>query len=506
MTSPSSPLTNTPSFISSQNSNSPTTPRTKKLTKTLSSPISRHHLYRKCTKEYNTTTPVKRKITLYSNNLSPSVQTSSTSPADLEKQKAMTVEHAYMRIQIFYVTVVSLYQLAKRTNGTIRENLAVKIYGARLQHGQGQSGMHAAHVSAGAGLSDRLKKILTEEILDEKEITPKKKNILLNRGFNEEQLGQLIDLTVDPSAFLQFFYEIWPSQGRQPESILENTDVGVVTSGTTTEVPRIVNLVCDKRLENVVRNTMCDLYTEVLQGILTPEEATIRYHGMVKKHFETAIPNIEQRISDLKTYAENLKFFNGYSKQRPTNDDSWEVIITALIATKRRLRANNHKGSPTVLFKNIGNLFQKSKKIKTSELILKIKTRVKEKYDQIIEQVQEKKEKLEQVLQFTICENRGTVLPNFELLKRTNYSAPENQEPKDPPKKRSISSSVSTDETPNETASGSATEGAQETPIITEIQNISFAAAPELSNVKNRKKQLLMTGEEGENSAPTASS
>lgn len=361
--------------------------------------------------------------------MAPSVQNESPSK-DIIHLKGMVAQHAYMRIQLFYMCALSLEKLALRSDGTTR-NIEVKIAAARLQCGQGTDGTHAAHSNAAAGASDNLKKLLIQEILDDQFYTPQKRKMLMSRGFSEEDLTQLLNLTTDESAFLELFYQIWPSYARQPESINEDTEGHIITSGTTTEVPRIVNLVCDKRLENAIRPIICDLYARIMKGDISPEDATKEFHSIVKNHFMTATTNIEQRITDLKTYTHHLRILKA-RRITPGHEQEWLKTMEETVQLKRKLQENVDPGTPNVLFKHVGGIFQHNRRNSAGDIILSVKTRLKEHYDEIVRQASEQAERLEQLLMFTKSQENGTKLPDLDLLKNMDSRNPANAEPIQP--------------------------------------------------------------------------
>lgn len=449
----------------------------------------KHAPHRSCKKLSSTPRTNHRIVSPHSANLSPSLQ---ADPAQsIMQQRMLTRHHAEMRIQIFYMCALYINGLGVRSDETQRK-VEVAIGHARLQCGQGSNGNHAAHDNAAAGGYDNLKQLFMQEVITEKLFTDKKKKFLLERGFSEETFLQLIALSTDESAFQQFFNYIWNSRNNEPAPVFEGTPTENYANATT-ELPRTLNLVCDKRLENYIRPIVCNLYKSIMlkdkksEEYVSPEEATEIYKALVKGHFETAIPKIEQRLADMDAYIINLTILR--EKKYLRNDkEKWVKLIDETANIKKGLSKNIHDGVPKVEFKGVGYLFEKTKETSTDDLVLSVKTKLQDYYEKIKTQVDAKKEMLNQLLQFTKDESEGTIIPPFELYKRVkNNQSFEEIDLPNPRLKRQENSSITSSQS---TSSSKATEPLSQIENTKKRDTQALTPAFDVENVENMSSSL----------------
>lgn len=194
------------------------------------------------------------------------------------------VQHAYMRIQTFALTVVGLYGIAKRSDGTFRV-MDIEVDPAPLQVGRGsRSGphkYHGSHDNATSGLHLKgFREALIQEIINEGgEITPRKKRLLKAKKFTEEQFAELLKNS-DEKSVRAIFDLVWPIDTKKPHTVFTGTQTDI-NLNTTTEASILVNLGIDKHIERH-RDEICELYLKITCEAITQEEACAEYCTLIK--------------------------------------------------------------------------------------------------------------------------------------------------------------------------------------------------------------------------------
>ena len=133
----------------------------------------------------------RRKIFSYKSNATASIDVKS-----IHHLETSVKEHAGLRIQLFYIKALALWQKATRTQGSPAKP-RVWVDRARAQGGRSTvKGVHAAHADANAGLTEDRRTLILEELFTEQRITPIKKKLLKTLGFTKtdvENIQEWID-------------------------------------------------------------------------------------------------------------------------------------------------------------------------------------------------------------------------------------------------------------------------------------------------------------------------
>ena len=202
-------------------------------------------------------------------------------------------EHAYLRIQIFHAVATKLEGWAKRSNGTVTD-VDVRVGRATKQDGQGTREMHAAHANAAAGLRDDLKERYIKQIVGEG-VTPVKAAFFSRiRNMQSDDLENLKQHQFNETYVREAVEKIWPGN-----SALSGTDFEDQINATD-RLPRALNLGCDLTLEKAIRPFVADLMKQVMQGGLTPKQATDQYVQAIQTHFAAKIEEITEKLKGLK--------------------------------------------------------------------------------------------------------------------------------------------------------------------------------------------------------------
>lgn len=244
----------------------------------------KHNLKRKAESDFVFKTG--RKISRYEDNLAPSV----SKVTDLVEG---ILEHAHLRLQIFFAVASELEGVAKRTNGDTTD-VKVWIGQAIKQDGQGTRQEHAAHSNAASGQSDNLKEHYIKQIVDEG-ITPVKANVLSRiRNMPDSVLAKLQKNHVDEEFVRNCIEMNW-----QGNSVIADTELEDKINATD-KLPRALNLGCDLVLEKAIRPIVAELMTKVMKGELTPIDASNLYTSAIQDHFFTQLKKITSQIKELK--------------------------------------------------------------------------------------------------------------------------------------------------------------------------------------------------------------
>lgn len=214
-------------------------------------------------------------------------------------------EHAYMRVQLFALSIIAVFGLAKRSGDKQDRNLSILIGPAYRQAGMGVTPFPACHMHLAAGYIDNLRDHIMNELKLEVEVSPKKKVLLENKGFSQEDWDYLQKHNFDTVAVSTLFRMRWPKIQNSNSSVLYRTKV-CWTLNSTTKLPRIINLVCDKGLESLIRNELPELYSSAMQMKESKESLIERFTTLVRDYFQNAISIVAKRESIAVKYQESL--------------------------------------------------------------------------------------------------------------------------------------------------------------------------------------------------------
>ena len=205
-----------------------------------------------------------------------------------EDLKEAIIEHAHLRIQLFYLSAMALYKRALRSDGSVSD-VKVRVTGATMQISQGNRENHAAHASAAASTVDNLKELIILQIQKEA-LTPLKSKLLSTMGLSEQDLNT-IDQKRDDIKFIKKMIDThWPHESLLAGSVTE------LTLNTTNNLPASLNLGCDLSLEKKIRPLIAEIIALTLKGQLEPQEATLRYVTAVQEHFKEKIAHIQNQL------------------------------------------------------------------------------------------------------------------------------------------------------------------------------------------------------------------
>jgi hypothetical protein len=234
----------------------------------------------------NVVSKKKRVISSYVENKAPSV-------SKVNNLTDGIMEHAHLRLQMFYVVAIELAGVAKRTNGDIT-NINTWVGRATKQDGQGTRQEHAAHSNAAAGLSDDLKENYIQQIIDDG-ITPVKASFLSRiRKISDQDLVELHNNHTDSKFVRDIVDMVW-----QGNSAIAGTELEDQINATD-KLPRSLNLQCDLPLEKSIRPYIAELMSSIMKGELEPRGATTLYTKAIQDHFEVKIKEISKKIKALK--------------------------------------------------------------------------------------------------------------------------------------------------------------------------------------------------------------
>lgn len=232
-------------------------------------------------------------------------------------------EHAYLRIQVFSVLLVTFCGMARRSDPTKQRNLLLRIQAAYLQVGKAtnfkEHKYDGSHFNAGSGLIDGIRDVLIEEISIDREITPLKKQFLLNKGFTEEIFAELARNGFTKESINEMFNRVWPVC----KSILFNTETDQLINGTT-ELLKIINLTIDKALEKVLRPRMLELLEKIAKEELPPStqpcsefepliNATKEFHKIIVDFFILFQKTINKLCQLLQQYDQEFQKLDDYT-------------------------------------------------------------------------------------------------------------------------------------------------------------------------------------------------
>lgn len=361
----------------------------------------------------------RRQVFSSTRNLTPSVQSNCSAKNPLDPE--MVIQHAYLRIQLLYIEAVARQGLGIRNDESKQEALNVTVSHARKQGGEGSKGNHAAHANAASGLADNMRDLICSQIQKEKQVTPKKRNIILHAARNCTE--KHLELLTSSDDMETIFNSIWPKRYAE-ESLLESSRFHNIAN-TTHELPAALNLQCDSPLEQVIRPDVATLFRKVMFNELTPQAATQEYVNMILVHFDNVIPEIMASIANIEKYsAEWSTTFH--------SDNLDKLTETALKELEKKLMVLK---DPEQIQTPISNWIPPE-----SKNIFKINIRFLEKARQRIEKgvsnegfsswftknqpkAQKEISKIlsltKNILNYCEWEKKGTRLPEFEMLSGT---------------------------------------------------------------------------------------
>lgn len=311
----------------------------------------------------------------------------------------MVREHAFTRMQHFAAECIARWGIAVSSRGDSGEDLKVSIRGARLQGSQGSYGRHAAHSNAAAGVVDNeLENLYARTVIDG--MTPMKKQVFRVLGLSLEDIKELRKNHKDEDLVLTIFKKIVEINKDKKYSILGGTDIEQQTNATT-ELPPLLNLVCDAGLEKTVRPTVAEFYKKVMLAELTPEEACLKYCDLIQDHFSKTIQALDERIKLIKDYWKLTKKINAsvHTSQLLEMTKIKKLLETAMPGVPRADLNMNYK---YVNAAKKGKVAKQGKRTITAKWIKSIRNQKIAKYQLLRD--------------WCIWEKEGTQVPNLDLL------------------------------------------------------------------------------------------
>lgn len=389
----------------------------------------------------------RRKIFSYKSNATASVDLES-----ITHLETAVKEHAGLRIQLFYIKALALWQKASRTAGSPAK-LQVWVDRARTQGGRSKvKGVHAAHADANAGLTDDRRTLIVEELLTEQRITPIKKKLLTTIGFTEidvENIQEWIDgETLSDHRFFDDLQERFDKidrlfQSRWPQlSLLEGSQVEV-TASATTALPRTLNLQCDKGLEIATRPQAALLYKKCMQGKLSPKEISIEYVKLVQTHFCKVQQNLHNAIKKFENFtihAKKIFLQESVQKHSPKSLDKNLKKIQSLWMHLQTYKL----GVPKMVLPLSERYFLRggdgTKREQTLSRLSTLRTR-KVTLDGLEAEWNKYKQLLQELLDYATWEKEGSLLPDLRAMVR--YTSPQSKKIRTPTKEEILEMSWS---------------------------------------------------------------
>lgn len=223
--------------------------------------------------------------------------TTSTQPDDYNNLSRLISQHTYERMQKVLEGAIAVFGVARTSQGHVN-GLEVGLGPARIQVGQGNNELDAAHQNAAPGLEDNLRECLINET-NKNGVTPVKKGLLLRKRFSEDALNELNQNRGNIKIITKIFDTIWPKSSR---SIIEGSVCESELCGATTLLPADYNRIVDKGLEDRVRRVLEGLYFSAYIGKLDPETFTRVCYQIFKGHYRLIISKLQNRITHLNRY------------------------------------------------------------------------------------------------------------------------------------------------------------------------------------------------------------
>lgn len=311
----------------------------------------------------------------------------------------MVREHAFTRMQHFASECIARWGIAVSSTGDSGEDLNVLIRGARLQGSQGSYGRHAAHSNAAAGVVDNeLENLYARTVIDG--VTPMKKQVLRVLGLSLEDVKELRKNHKDEDLVLTIFKKIVEINKERKFSILAGTELEQQTNATT-ELPKLLNLVCDGGLEKALRPSIARLYQKVMLAKLTPEEACLKYCDLIQTHFTRTIQALDERIKLIKDYWKLTKKINS-------------SVHTSQLLEMNKIKKLLEVSKPGVPKAELKMNYKYVNAVKKGAVPKQGNRRITTKWIKSIRN--QKIAKYELLRDWCIWENEGTRMPNLDLL------------------------------------------------------------------------------------------
>lgn len=201
-------------------------------------------------------------------------------------------EHAGLRIEIFNYFAKHIAGIAVRTNGSVT-NVKGIVGHAHSQQGHGSldDDTNAAHCCPFAGYRDNWKSLTINQIVEEEDVTPKKRAYFKAVGALDSDIDDLFQHADDKEYIIKKVQELAPGP-----SIFSNTYIEEVLN-TTTTLPRKVNSHVDCRLEEKLKPLVPDLLLKVMTNQLTVKEARNQFSHLVMKLLEDVYSVNEKQLN-----------------------------------------------------------------------------------------------------------------------------------------------------------------------------------------------------------------
>lgn len=356
--------------------------------------------------------PFRRKRLDYHLNLAPSVKFDEDPfrAFDAEMYDKEVRQHAYMRVQLFALTVIALYGVV---NPETEKNVTIKIGRAYMQIGKGTRQFHAAHANAAAGLEDDMRGVALQRLVSEGDATEYTKKLLAVKGFTDAEFRELQDNSYKLEKVAELFDKKWPVDISRPTSVFSGTRLEYILNSTS-KLPASVNLFCDKSLEDEIRDKIEELYDEVMHSRITPQEACEEYCKLIWAHFGKLEPEVERRIECMEGYLDKLTSFvnSSLSEGVPENIQKLDDIHKEMYSTHHPAFKYSKMATNEEFLSQSLNKLQHTDK----DPVAFIKNWIFRRKEEILKEAQVYSQRLKNYLRFSICEREGTKIPNFAHL------------------------------------------------------------------------------------------
>jgi hypothetical protein len=361
--------------------------------------------------------PVKTRRTVI---LTPNVTPSTVAATDVTFNSDSIIQHAYMRIMIFYTFAVALYQTGMRTDEDKPSEMQHAIGGSRTQVGRSKrSGYDAAHHNAASGVFDNYKQVLVKQALEDVTLTARKRTFLREKGVTEPQIEALqAAVENDPENFPKLVNAFWP-HSLPRSSVLEDTILNVI-GNSTAGMPELLNRKVDRGLETSQRPLIAFLYDQVAAGEMTPEAACEIFCEEVKKHFDLSEQILKEKNNHLKSYKTILhQLFSGVIDQS-INYDRVLNDVAELDAERISIQHDHGPGTPKVnlpinteFLKICRRIVHTPNEWNPLGKIAEVLTSV---FRDLKDEVNHKLHQTHEYLIFAGLERQGSEIPPFEML------------------------------------------------------------------------------------------
>lgn len=376
-----------------------------------------------------------RQVFSYNTNHTPSCRANSSS------EEEGTIQHAFFRIQLFYLEAEARYGTGLRSDGT-KQPICLKVSGARKQGGKGSLTHHAAHPNTVSGLTDNVRELFSKQIKDENRLTPKKSDLIKAiSGCTDEELDALTDANID---FDEVFNQIWPIDFAE-ESLLERSRFHNIAN-TTNELPVALNLNCDVPLERSIRTKVAELFKRIMHSEVGPTHATQEYVKMILDHFDEVIPLITTAISHLEEYkkefsaiftAGNLEKARKNVKERDKLRKNISKLIKKVQLLHDKLSFASSQPSSSSFPINKEFLDECIRLIKDGKLA-QLDKYVRDNLSKTKRELTDTTSELNEILDYNEWERKGTCTPEYEKLTGFYNKATNTHEMLSPSKKGSV--------------------------------------------------------------------